>query len=102
MILACPILAHAVNQDVYYHTYYNSSGESMRDYNYTETLFATDEEATQRSVYYIDHIIDDNGVTHTLWWYAMYLDKWEDTWIYTDGWELSDDEIQAFWDAHTN
>ena len=54
--------AHALNQDVYHIHAYDANGNWMD--SWTEKHHATDEEMTQRSIYQVYRITDDDGVTH--------------------------------------
>lgn len=94
------VKADSIHQDVYIYLNYDAEG------NYTgfcvEYHGASNDDALYRSEYNIVSITDANGDTHTLWISATYYELIDDEWEETGGWRLPQEDIQAFFDAHTN
>ena len=100
MTIVIFVQANSIHQDVYVYFNYDADG------NYTgfcvEYHGASDDEALHRSDYTIVRITDADGDTHTLWVDGTYYDLIDGEWVETSGWRLPQEDIQAFFDAHTN
>lgn len=92
-------IAHAANQDRYYH--YSFNHDRQLTFDNMEVLYASDDEATTRSYYTVYHVIDSNGQPHTLWYSATYTIFVEGVgWQYAGGWSLTQEDVDAFLDEH--